>query len=131
MAVIQWKSKYEVGVRKIDRQHKKIVRILNKLFDMQEGEQDLLQLQQIFDDLRNYIAEHFSTEEAYIREHDCKGIDDQKNEHEAFIDTVCGFQKEFLKQSPVTLINHFNYICDWFAHHILEVDKKCFAETTG
>lgn len=103
------------------------MRILNKLFDLQYKQQDSFQLQQIFDDLRSYIGEHFSAEEAYIREHDCQGIDDQKEEHEAFIDTVCGYQKEFLKQSPLTLINLFNYIWDWLAHHILEVDKKCFA----
>jgi len=129
MAVIQWQPKYETGIRKIDRQHRKIVRILNKLFDMQEGEQDLPQLQRIFDDLRSYISEHFAAEEDYLRQHKCEGIDLQKGEHESFIDTVCGFQKELLKQSPVTLINLFNYIWDWFAHHILEVDKKCFTET--
>ena len=128
MGIIQWDSKYEVNVRKIDRQHRKIVAILNKLYDMQEITTDPREIQKIFDDLRAYIASHFKTEEAYLKDIECVDYDLQKEEHNAFIDKVCTYQKEFFKEKPMALINLFNFVWDWFAHHILTVDKKCMVK---
>jgi hemerythrin len=125
MGIIQWDSKYEVNVRKIDRQHRKIVDILNKLYDLQETDKTQRDIQKIFDNLRVYISTHFKTEEAYLREIECTGYELQKEEHNAFIDTICSYQKEYFKEKPMALINLFNFVWDWFANHILTVDKKC------
>lgn len=125
MGIIQWDRKYEVNVKKIDRQHRKIVDILNKLYDLQENAADQRKIEKIFDDLRAYIATHFKTEEAYLKEIECVEFDQQKKEHNAFIDTVCSYQREYFKEKPLALINLFNYVWDWFANHILTVDKKC------
>ena len=125
MGLIQWDSEYEVNVSKIDRQHRKIVDILNKLYDLQETTSDRRKIEKIFDDLRAYIATHFKTEEAYLKEIKCAKFDRQREEHNAFIDTVCSYQKEYFKEKPLALINLFNYVWDWFANHILTVDKEC------
>ena len=125
MAIIKWQEKYEVKVKKIDRQHRKIVDILNRLYDMQEIAADPKKMEKIFDDLRAYIGTHFKTEEAYLKEIGCTEFDHQKEEHNDFIDTVCSFQKEFFQEKPLALINLFNFVWDWFAKHILTVDKKC------
>jgi len=127
MAAIQWESKYEVGIPVIDKQHKKIVKILNRIYGFQDRKPDEKKMQKIFDDLKNYIETHFETEEKYISEHNSSGIDEQKHEHGNFIDTICTYQKDFLKQNPLALINLFNFVWDWFAHHILVVDKKWLA----
>ncbi|MBN1685384.1 MAG: hemerythrin family protein [Spirochaetales bacterium] len=125
MGIIRWDSKYEVNVKKIDRQHRKIVDILNKLYDLQENAADQRKIEKIFEDLRAYITTHFKTEEAYLKEIECVEFDQQKKEHNAFIDTVCSYQREYFKEKPLALINLFNYVWDWFANHILTVDKKC------
>ena len=125
MGIIKWDSKYEVNVRKIDRQHRKIVDILNRLYDLQETASDRRKMEKIFDDLRAYIATHFRTEEEYLKKISCAGLDLQKKEHAAFIDMVCAYQKDYFKERPLPLINLFNYVWDWFANHILNVDRKC------
>lgn len=129
MAVIAWQSKYNVGVRKIDQQHRRIVDVLNELYDLQESNPNNRALEKVFATLRTYIQEHFETEEAYIALHDCPRADLQRSEHEQFVDKICAFQKDFLKQKPMAVINLFNYIWDWFAHHIIDVDKKCLSAT--
>lgn len=125
MGIIKWDAKYEVKVKKIDRQHRKIVDILNELYDLQNSEADRGKIEKIFDELRDYISTHFRTEEAYLKEIGCDGYDQQKSEHTTFIDTICAYQKEYFKEKPLALINLFNYVWDWFANHILTVDKKC------
>lgn len=38
MALIEWESKFSVGVFEIDNQHKQLVKIINTLFDaMKQG----------------------------------------------------------------------------------------------
>jgi len=93
--MLEWKESYSVHIRKIDAQHKKIVEIINRLFPLSPDKAEEKQLEGIFDDLRKYIQEHFRDEEELM-----------------------------LKQKPMALINIFNYLWDWFAHHILEIDKK-------
>lgn len=132
MPAIEWKREYDVGVRKIDQQHRRIVDVLNELYDLQDSKKSPKRMQRVFQSLRDYIEEHFETEEEYIAAHGCTGADVQKREHESFVDTICSYQKDFLKQKPLALINLFNYIWDWFAHHIVVVDKKCMTrESSG
>ncbi len=128
MGIIQWDSKYEVNVKKIDRQHRKIVAILNKIYDRQEAMAKGNGVQKILDELRGYISSHFKTEEAYLREIECDEYDLQKEEHNAFIEKICSFQQDYYKGKPLALINLFNFVWDWFSHHILTVDKKCMAK---
>ena len=125
MAFVLWRDEYDVGIPKIDRQHRAIIGVLNSLYDMQEAQKRPRQMQRVFGQLRNYIQKHFATEEAYIVKRGCPGIDAQKREHEKFIDTICGYQKDFLKKKSLAEINLFNFVWDWFAHHIMVVDKKC------
>jgi hemerythrin-like metal-binding protein len=128
MSIIQWDKKYEVDVKKIDRQHRKIVAILNKLYAQQETTVEGDGIQKIFDELRDYILVHFKTEEAYLQEIQCDGFDLQKKEHNAFIEKICSYQKDHFQGKPLAIINLFNYVWDWFSHHILTVDKECMAK---
>ena len=36
-------------------------------------------------------------------------------------------QKEFTKDGRLTSLNLFNFVWDWFSHHVLKVDKKMSA----
>ena len=101
--------------------------MLNTLYDLQESQKNPKQIQKVFGGLRDYIQLHFTTEETYIKSHGCPDSDVQKKEHEKFIDTICSYQKDFLKEKPLAIINLFNYVWDWFAHHIVVVDKRCLS----
>jgi hemerythrin-like metal-binding protein len=130
MAAIQWKDEYDVGIRVIDRQHRRIVDTLNSLYVLQDARDRDKELRRVFGTLREYVEEHFETEEAYIREHGCEGAEEQHQEHQHFIDTICSHQRDFLKKR-VIVINLFNDIWDWFGHHIVQVDKRCLAGVVG
>ncbi len=95
MGLIQWKKEYEVGMSKIDKQHKKIITILNRIIARQVKERDDQEIGGILDDLQEYIKEHFRTEEEYMLEHHFSGYEDQRNEHNRFIDRLLNAQKEY------------------------------------
>jgi len=55
---------------------------------------------------------------------DYTGLEEQKEKHSQFIDKLCDFQKDFLKNKKVIKINLFNFVWDWFSIHILGTDRK-------
>lgn len=124
MPLIEWKKEYEIGIAKIDNQHKKIIQIVNQAIEYQFSKQNENEIEEIFDDLQNYIREHFKTEEEYMLMHQYPGYDRQRNEHQQFIDRLFQAQREYYKTGHVTSINVFNFVWDWFSQHILLLDKQ-------
>jgi len=124
MGLIEWKKEYEVGIPKIDKQHKKIIAILNRIIARQGKARDDKEIEGILDDLQKYIKEHFRTEEEYMLAHHYSGYEEQKKEHNRFIDRLLDAQKEYLKKRQLTSMNLFNFVWDWFSQHILKLDKQ-------
>ncbi len=124
MALIKWKKEYSIGVTKIDNQHRRIIKIVNQAFGLQFSKQNEQDVEEILDNLQNYIKEHFKTEEEYMLKHHYAGYEEQRNEHNQFIDRLFNAQTEYFKDGRVTSINIFNFIWDWFSQHILIHDKK-------
>jgi hemerythrin len=123
MDLIRWKKEYSIGVKKLDNQHKKILKIVNDNMERQFSTQNEREMEEILEDLQNYIKEHFKTEEEYMLKHHYSGYEEQRKEHNQFVDRLFEAQKEYLKYGRVTSINIFNFVWDWFSHHILILDK--------
>lgn len=128
MSKIKWKKEFSVGIKKLDNQHKKIIKILNQLLiigpPQHEKGGNEKEIEEILDNLHGYIREHFRTEEEYMLKYNYPGYDKQKEEHNNFIDRLCEFEKEHLKGHRLVTINIFNFVWDWFSQHILKLDKQ-------
>jgi len=124
MALIKWKNEYSVGVTKLDNQHKKIIEIINQVIGQQFSIQNEKEIEEILNNLQNYIKEHFQTEEEYMLKHHYSGYEEQKKEHNQFIDRLFEAQKEHFKNGHLTSINLFNFVWDWFSQHILILDRQ-------
>ena len=123
MDLIKWRKEFSVGVKELDNQHKKIIKILNQIFTLHEKGKDERQMEKIISNLYEYIKDHFRIEEEYMVKYNYPGYDKQKEEHNRFIDRFSEFQREFLKGHRLTAINLFNFVWDWFSQHILKLDK--------
>jgi hemerythrin len=124
MGLIKWKKEFSVDIKELDKQHKKIIKILNHMFSLQGKEKNEKEIEKILDDLHEYIKEHFRTEEEYMLKHHYSGYDKQKQEHNHFIDRLFEFQKEYLKGNRVNTSILLNFVWDWFSQHILNLDKQ-------
>ncbi len=124
MLALEWEERYNVGIRRMDRQHRQVLAILNDLYNLDSRQVRREKLGRIFDRLRYYIQRHFWEEEALMRANGYPGYELQKLEHHRFIDQVCAYQQDFVKGRRLAEINLFNAVWDWFAGHILRVDKE-------
>ena len=124
MSHIVWDKKYSVNIEVIDEQHKKLFEVLGNLFDGMGKKRDKEFLGAIIGELVQYAAEHFATEEIFMRQYDFPGYVQHKKEHEAFKDKVAAFQKSFETGKATLSLEVINFLTGWLDHHILKVDKE-------
>jgi hemerythrin len=95
MALIQWSSIFSVNVAEIDKQHQKLIALINNLNDaMKQGKgKDILA--EIIDELSNYAANHFAFEEKYFDKFGYPAAASHKLEHTNFVKKVSEFKNGF------------------------------------
>ena len=70
MPFIEWKDAYSVNIAVIDKQHKHLIDLINRLHASILSGRDNETLADILTDLVYYTIYHFDTEEKFFDEHD-------------------------------------------------------------
>ena len=84
MPAFQWEEKYSLNIAIIDEQHKKIIELLNKLFDAIAIDQVSKVLVPIIEEIVAYSDYHFVTEEFFMTTHRYPEYAEHKKEHDEF-----------------------------------------------
>lgn len=121
-----WNERYNIGVDIIDKEHKKLFSILNKLFDFgQQEEKSQWVCQEAIKYFRDHALKHFADEEAYMVSIDYAGLEVHRRIHRNFRErTIPALERELElnKYSPDS-VNHFLGVCaGWLIGHSLIED---------
>lgn len=132
MAGLIWnKEAYSVCVREIDRQHEKLINLINTLHAaMKEGKSREV-LKDILEEMASYTKYHFCTEEHYFCKFNYQEKEAHIIEHKAFTEKVEQFKKDFEAGSQNLTIEVFRFLNNWLDNHIKHSDKKytpCFLD---
>jgi hemerythrin len=122
---IQWNDNFKVGVVIIDKQHEKLFASFNKLTGLLHDKIKVIDLEDILDDMIDYLKFHFKTEEKLLKKHPDFQI--HKNKHLEFIAKTKEFDENFLDKNPEIVANEmFIFLSGWLKKHIQEEDKFYF-----
>lgn len=124
MPVFTWNDKYSVSVGEMDNQHKKLIDILNNLYDSMQQGQSGSALSRIVGDLLNYTRQHFSAEERIMQQHNYPKYDAQKKEHEFFIEKIKKYQEDLDSGKTSFSVDMSVFLKNWLVNHISVVDKE-------
>jgi hemerythrin len=124
MAVINWDDSLSVGVEEIDRQHKKLIGMVNDLDDaMRKGKgKDVLGT--IIEKMNTYTVTHFRTEEDYFNRLGYPESVSHKKEHVHFVNRSSEIKNEFASGKLALSIQVMEFLGKWWKDHILGTDKK-------
>jgi len=124
MSIIQWNENLSVNVDEIDKQHQKLVGMINDLSDaMSEGKgKDVLG--KITNGLIDYTVSHFQTEEKYFDLYKYPDTIKHKKEHSDFVKKVVAFKADFESGKVGLSIQVMYFLSDWLKNHIKVVDKE-------
>lgn len=129
-----WNDRYNIGVDIIDSEHKKLFRILNKLFDLeQQTEKSQWVCQEAVKYFRDHAVQHFQDEEDYMLSINYAGFAMHKRIHENFRTvTLPALEKELDETNySENSINHFLGVCaGWLIGHTLTEDPAIVSGET-
>ncbi|WP_326910394.1 bacteriohemerythrin [Sedimentibacter sp. MB31-C6] len=123
---IQWKPSLEIGVEKIDQQHKIWFEKADKLFEAGKQGKTKEYIIQLFDYLDEYTKTHFKDEENYMLSINYPDYKIQKQLHDGFIEKLSKLRKDYENSgaSISVIINANQFMLDWLIKHISSVDRK-------
>jgi len=123
MSKIIWKDEYLVNVKEIDKQHKKLVEIINDLYaNIIEGAENS-EINQIYKRLIDYAKLHFSTEEKYFKKFKYKDGESHTAEHEKFTKEIAEFRKKTGDMQKISF-ELLDFLEDWLVDHLITTDQK-------
>lgn len=124
MAMVTWNDNLSVKVAEIDMQHKKLVAMINELYDAMKVGKGKEVTGKILNGLILYTATHFKTEESYFAKFGYPDTDNHKKEHAAFVKKVTEFKEGFETGKVTLTIEVMNFLSDWLFKHIKITDKN-------
>jgi len=120
--MISWSKSFSVGVGQMDREHQRLVDIINNLYASMRSGRSKDAIGTILDELVDYTKTHFAHEERLMQEAGFGGYNDQKRAHEALVAQVAEIQGKYhagtaLGQEVMTFLKN------WLLNHIQGMDK--------
>ena len=131
MAFFDWKEEYSVNIREIDRQHQKLVALLNNLYDALKKGEGLEALGTILTGLASYTKTHFATEERIMKANGYPGYLSHKDKHEKMTNMVLEYVRKFEASEIRSPIEISNFLKDWLKKHIMQTDMGYSAFLNG
>ncbi len=124
MTYIQWKDTYNIGIEEVDQQHKKLVEILNELYEAHQHVHARFIIDDILIRLADYTVYHFESEEKWFDKINYSGAEIHKLEHREFVKTIDQFKLHAEGGNLLLTLKTLDYLKDWTITHILGTDKE-------
>jgi hemerythrin-like metal-binding protein len=124
MALFTWSKKYSVGVKAMDEQHTQLIGLMNEFHAaMMKGNPESIAAP-ILRKLADYVREHFSAEEALMKEHKYPGLAEQQLIHQELIRKVGDLVTRYEKGDQTVFISLLKGMHNGITNHVLIEDMK-------
>ena len=119
-----WLNEYNIGIQKIDEQHKFIIEVINELYDAFINKQHKEKMEDIIKKLEDYTDFHFKTEEEYFQRFGYTEKEKHIEEHDYFRDKIAEFKNEFKNTESALTFSVLNFLRNWWINHIQGTDRN-------
>ena len=124
--LVAWSDDFSVGNKKIDGQHKELVRMTNEFYaGVQMG--GVIAKVYFFKTIQGavlYVKTHFATEEEIMLKVAYPLFDEHKRQHEDFVAEVTRQVRILEKEDNPDPAGFVKYLMEWVLRHIADSDKK-------
>ena len=125
MSFFVWKEAFNTNIPVLDRQHRKIFAVLNRLYDAVQTPVDKKYVLQSLREMNEYSNLHFTTEERLMSQYGYPELETQKEQHKYYRDQmVVQLTRAFFEEKEAVCLNSLQFLRNWFLDHILQEDLK-------
>jgi len=124
MPLLNWEESYSVNVSEFNDQHKKLIDLINKLFDAMKAGKGKDVMGDIFSELIDYTVVHFQAEELLMHKYNYPDMNSHIAEHNDLTRQAKELEAKFKSGASFVTIDVLNFLKDWLTKHIVGSDKK-------
>ncbi len=124
MSIVTWSDEYTVDIQEIDEQHKRLIDIINELYEALAAKKDRDKVATVLNELVEYTKVHFAVEETLMRIFHYEDYDAHKEIHDRIVARVLDFQAKFNAGNDSVGMELLLFLKEWLFDHINKVDKR-------
>ena len=133
MRIVEWTERMDCGVTEIDREHRKLVDLLNDAYARMMTGEGMTAALSLANNLSSLATRHFADEEKLMVRIGFSQLDAHKAAHKEIL-TRFGALKQLFEQGDQSAARDlFEHFANWFKEHELNQDRKFveFARRNG
>ena len=124
MTVINWRDSYNTGVAQFDREHHKIVDLIDVMFAAIRDKSGKEVVEKACNEVLSYTGYHFENEEKAMQSVNYPGLKEHIDEHNRLKAEALQFQMKINADFPEGTTEFYRFLREWLVEHIQECDKK-------
>jgi len=122
---LEWNDAMSTGVEAIDNDHKELISLIIKLSKSIDNNKSRGDIETVFSELENYIVQHFSREEAFMRKCQYSELESHIKLHRSFTDSIPALKEKLLTtESKQVAKEIYLFLFNWLMDHIVGEDLK-------
>jgi hemerythrin-like metal-binding protein len=128
---MEWEDSFEVGIGKIDLEHKRIVEIINTVYDQLEIGIQNETTEKFLQELLVRSQEHFKTEEELFVKYKYPQAVEHIVEHQRFVEILKAFTRGYHDNETDISLRILAFLAGWLKSHFQGTDRayiKYFSE---
>ncbi len=127
MDILKWRSSYETGIPSMDEQHKKLIKLVNGMYRVVRGSEDVSIVDEVLKEMEEYAEVHFTQEEVLLKDYDYPEYESHCASHDVYREKLAqllakmqgGEVKDGSVQEELYI-----FLRHWWIGHISQDDKE-------
>ncbi len=124
MSVIKWRDSYNTGVAQFDREHHKIIELIDAMYFAVRDKLGKESIEKVCREAVSYTEEHLANEEQALISINYPGLEEQMTAHALMKKEVKEIQELIAADYSAGATRLYHFLRDWLINHILVIDKK-------
>ena len=124
MPLFAWNASYSVKVKRFDDDHQQLFNIINELHESMRTGRGKEVLHDVLTKLLRYTEQHFTAEEAVMKEVGYPGLAAQVEQHRKFTAKIKEVTDQYKAGTIGLSVSVQDFLTKWLLSHIVAVDKQ-------
>lgn len=124
MPLMEWNETLDVGVQKMNDEHKDILSLMNRLYDCKSANKSGQEVIALVQELGRVTTAHFVDEEAYMESISYANLPSHKLIHKDLLTKYTGYAQKIQQANGALPDDFFVFLKLWLTAHIKGIDMK-------
>lgn len=126
MEIIKWRESYETGIPRMDKQHRQLLDLINKMYRIMRKVEVIGTVEAVLDEMAEYASNHLREEEDLLRANGYAEFDEHCASHQSYLDTLGELMAVWGKgdEEEEAVKEIYLFLRRWWLGHIVAEDRK-------